>query len=77
VECDARQQAATVAEPLSAVAARNLFGPEGGDGAAARFLESLLDGKETVLQVSSMDARDEELLGFRGDVVAMRWIYPV
>jgi hypothetical protein len=24
-----------------------------------------------------MDARDEELLGFRGDVVAMRWIYPV
>jgi hypothetical protein len=56
VECDAREQVAAVAEPLSAVAAGNLFGPEGGDGAGARFLESLLEGEETVLQVSSMDA---------------------
>jgi hypothetical protein len=56
VECDARQQVAAVAEPLSAVAAGNLFGPEGRDGAGARFLESLLEGEEAVLAVSAMDA---------------------
>ena len=66
VECDARQPVAAVAEPLSAVAAGDLFGPEGGYGAGARFLESLLEGEETVLPVSSMDAGDEELLGVRG-----------
>ncbi len=56
MECDAREQAAAVAEPLSAVAAGNLFRPEGGDSAGSRLLESLLEGKETVLPVSSMDA---------------------
>jgi hypothetical protein len=35
VECNAGQQAAAVAEPLSAVASGDLFGPEGGDGAGA------------------------------------------
>lgn len=64
VECDAGEQVAAVAEPVSAVAAGNLFGPEGGDGAGSRFLESFLDGEETVLQVSSMDSRDEELFEF-------------
>jgi hypothetical protein len=56
VECDARQQVETVAESLSAVAAGNLFGPEGGDGAGTRLLGSFLEGEETVLPVSSMDA---------------------
>jgi hypothetical protein len=56
VECDARQQVAAVAKPLSAVAAGDLFGPEGGDGAGSRFLESFLDGEEAVLPVSSVDA---------------------
>ncbi len=56
MECDARQQVAAVAEPLSSVAAGNLFGPEGRDGAGERFLESLLEGKEAVLPVSSLDA---------------------
>ena len=56
VECDAGEQVAAVAEPLSAVAAGNLFRPEGGDSAGSRLLESLLDGEETVLPVSSMDA---------------------
>lgn len=56
VECDARLPVAAVAEPLSAVAAGNLFGPEGRHGAGARLLESLLEGKETVLAVPSMDS---------------------
>jgi len=56
VECDARLPVAAVAEPLSAVEAGNLFGPEGRDGAGARFLESLLEGEEAILPVSSMDA---------------------
>ena len=64
MECDARPPVAAVAEPLSAVAAGNLFGPEGGHSASTRLLESLLEGKETVLQVSSMDSRDEELFEF-------------
>ena len=64
MECDAGEQVAAVAEPLSAVAAGNLFGPEGRHGASARFLESFLEGEETVFPVSSMDARDEELLEF-------------
>ena len=55
VECDAGQQVAALAEPLPAVAAGDLFGPEGGYGAGARLLESLLEGEETVLPVSSMD----------------------
>jgi len=70
MECDAGKQVAAMAEPLSAVAAGNLFGPKGRHGAGARFLESLLDGEETVLAVSSMDSRDEKLLGFWGDIVA-------
>ena len=64
MECDARQQVEAVAKPVSAVAAGDLFGPEGRDGAGSGFLESLLEGEETVLPVSSMDAGDEELLGF-------------
>ncbi len=64
MECDARQQIAAVAEPLSALAAGNLFGPEGRHGAGSRLLESLLERKETVLQVSSVDSRDEKLFGF-------------
>jgi hypothetical protein len=73
VECDARLPAAAVAESLSAVAAGDLFGPEGRYGAGSRFLESLLEREETVLAVSSVDAGDEELLGFGRDVVARRW----
>ena len=73
VECDARLSVAAVAEPLSAVAAGDLFGPEGGNGAGSRLLESFLEGKETVPAVSSMDAGDEELLGLGRDVVARRW----
>ena len=49
MECDARQPIAAVAEPLSSVAAGDLFGSEGGHGAGARLLESLLERKETVL----------------------------
>jgi len=56
VECDAGEQVAAVAERLSAMAAGDLFRPEGGYGAGARLLESFLDGKETVPPVSSMDA---------------------
>jgi len=56
VECDARQQVAAMAEPLSAMAAGDLFGPAGGYGAGSRFLESLLEREETVLPISSMDA---------------------
>ena len=56
MECDAGKQVAAMAEPLSAVAAGNLFGPKGRHGAGARFLESLLDGEETVFPVSSMDS---------------------
>jgi hypothetical protein len=59
-----------VAKSLSALAPGNLFGPEGGDGAGTRFLESLLEREETILAVSSLDARDEKLLGFRGDILA-------
>ncbi len=55
VECDARQQVAAVAESLSSVAAGDLLGAEGGYGAGARFLESLLEGKEAVFEVSALD----------------------
>jgi hypothetical protein len=56
VECNARQQTATVAEPLSSVAAGDLFRPEGGYGAGARLLEYFLEREETVFEVSSVDA---------------------
>jgi hypothetical protein len=56
VECDARQQVAAVAEPLSSVAAGNLFRTEGRDGVGARFLESFLEGEATVFEVSAVDA---------------------
>ena len=56
VECDAGQQVAAVAKPVSSMAAGDLFGPEGRYGAGAGFLGSLLEGEETVLPVSSMDA---------------------
>jgi hypothetical protein len=53
------------------MAAGDLFGPEGRDGAGAGLLESLLEGEETILAVPSMDARDEELHTFWGDIVAV------
>jgi hypothetical protein len=56
VECDARQPVATVAEPLSSMAAGNLFGAKGRHRAGARFLESFLEGEETVFEVSAVDA---------------------
>jgi hypothetical protein len=71
VECDARQQVAAVAKPLSSVAAGNLFGTEGRHGAGARFLESFLEGEETVFEVSAVDAGDERLLRFFKAIVAM------
>ena len=55
MECDARQSFAAVAESVSSVAAGNLFGAEGGYGAGAGFLEFVLEGEETVSEVSSMD----------------------
>jgi hypothetical protein len=55
VECDARQQVAAVAESVSAVAAGDLFGPEGGHGAGTRLLEFVLEREEAVLPVSAMD----------------------
>ena len=70
VECDARQQAAAVAEPLFAVAAGDLLRPEGGYGAGARFLERLLERKEAVFEVSAMDAGDERALRFGEDIIA-------
>jgi hypothetical protein len=56
VECYARQPVAAVAESVPAVAAGDLFGPEGRHGASTRLLDSLLDGEEAVLPVSAMDA---------------------
>jgi hypothetical protein len=56
VECDARLPVAAVAKSLSSVAAGDLFGPEGRHCAGERLLESLLEGKETILPVPSMDA---------------------
>ena len=56
VECDARQPIAAVAKSLSSVAAGDLLRAEVGYGAGARLLEPLLEGRETVLEVSSMDA---------------------
>ena len=56
VECDTRQQVAAVAEPLSSVAAGDVLRAEGGYGAGAGFLACFLEGKETVFEVSAMDA---------------------
>ena len=56
MECDARLPVAAVEEPVSAVAAGDLFGPEGCDGAGSRLLESFLEREETILAVSSVDA---------------------
>jgi hypothetical protein len=56
VERDARQPIAAVAEPLSSVAAGDIFRSESGHSASARFLEPVLEGKKTVFQVSSLDA---------------------
>jgi hypothetical protein len=56
VECDAGQQIASVAKPLSSVAAGDLLRPEGGYGAGARFLESSLEREEAVFEISSVDA---------------------
>jgi hypothetical protein len=70
VECDAGQPVAAVAESLSSMAAGDLLGPEGGDGAGARFLEFILEREETDVEVSAVDARDEGLYGFERDIVA-------
>ena len=69
MECYARQPVAAVAESLSSMAAGDLFGPEGGDGRGARFLEFILERKETDAEVSAVDARDEGLYGFEPDIV--------
>ena len=70
MECDARQQVAAMAEPLSSVAAGDLFRTEGGYGAGARFLESFLEREEAAFEVSAVDARDEGLLRFFQAIVA-------
>jgi len=72
VECDARQPLAAVAESLSSVADGDLLRTEGGDGAGERFLESFLEGKETVVEVFSMDAGDERVLRFRKGILERR-----
>jgi hypothetical protein len=56
VECYARQPVAAVAESLSSVAIGDLFRAEGRDCTGSRLLESVLEGKETVFEVPSMDA---------------------
>lgn len=72
MECDAGESAEAVAEPLSAVAAGDVFGAEGGDGAGAGFLESFLGGEETTASVSAMDSGDEGVLGSGCEAVAGR-----
>jgi hypothetical protein len=59
-----------MAEPLSSVAAGDLFGAEGGYGAGAGFLEYLLEGEKTVSAISPVDARDERPRRFGEDFVA-------
>ena len=56
VERDARQPIAAVAQSLSSVAAGDIFGAEGGYGAGSRFLGDFLEGKETVSEISALDA---------------------
>lgn len=56
MECDARQPVAALAEPLSSMAAGDLFRPESGYGASTRFLEPFLEREEAVFEVSSVDA---------------------
>jgi len=72
VECDARQPVAALAKSLSAVAAGDVFGPEGGDDPGARFLEFVLEGKTTTAEISAMDAGDEELCEFLREIVVRR-----
>ena len=74
MECDAGEPVAAVAESLSAMAAGDVLGPEGGDGRGARFLEFILEGKETDVEVSAVDARDEGLYGFEPDIVEAKLI---
>ena len=64
MECDARQQIAAVAQSLSAVATGDLFGTESGYGAGSGLLESFLERKGAVPQVSSVDTGDEKLFRF-------------
>jgi hypothetical protein len=73
VECDAGKPAAAVAKPLSTVEVGDVFGAEGGDGAGAGFLESVVGGKEAGFSFSAMDAGDEGVLDFGEDVVGGRW----
>jgi hypothetical protein len=68
LECDARQQVAAVAEPLSSVAAGDLLRTKGRYGASAGFCEYFLEREEAVLQVSAVDAGDERPYRFGGDL---------
>jgi hypothetical protein len=70
VECDAWQPLAAVAKSLSSVADGDILRAEGRDGAGAGLLESFLEGKETVVEVSSMDAGDERVHRFRKSILA-------
>jgi hypothetical protein len=63
VGCDTGQQTAAVEESVSAVAAGDVLGSAGGDGASARLLEFLLEGEATDLPISAVDARDQRLCG--------------
>jgi hypothetical protein len=69
LECDAGKPVEAVAESLSAVAAGDVLRAEGRDGAGSGFLESLLGGEEAVASISSMDSRDEGVLGPRDEAV--------
>ena len=69
MERNAGKPAAAVAKPLSSVEAGDVLGAEGGDGAGAGFLESLLGGEEAGFSLSAMDAGDEGVFDFGEDVV--------
>jgi hypothetical protein len=68
VECDARQQAETLAKRLPAVETRNLFRSACGDRSSEGFLESVLEGKKAAISISALDTRDQKLFGFRTEI---------
>lgn len=72
MERDAGEQAAAVAESLSAVEDGDLFGTEGRYDSGARFLECDVEREEAVFAVSAMDERDEGAREFAGAVVGLR-----